>query len=162
MLHATCYMLAPEKDSLSVYTEAGCRLRPDRRVEIIFLEVISPWWSRSQNHRDIPFQTFPETQSGESGISPHHHAETVLGWRASFPFQIKKSERFRVENSKIGKRDGAAKETTKEPSPNLNVGNNLPVGKFSMQGFRGRNALHLGFLDVQGVSIFRTKQEIFT
>jgi len=33
----------------------------------------------------------------------------VLGWRASFPFP----------NSKIGKRDGAVKETTKEPSKNL-------------------------------------------
>ena len=30
-------------------------LRPVRRVGIFFLEAISPWWSRSQNHRDISF-----------------------------------------------------------------------------------------------------------
>ena len=33
----------------------GIGLRPVRRVGIFFLEAISPWWSRSQNHRDISF-----------------------------------------------------------------------------------------------------------
>ena len=33
----------------------GMGLRPVRRVGIFFLEAISPWWSRSQNHRDISF-----------------------------------------------------------------------------------------------------------
>ena len=50
------------------------------------------------------FQTCPETQSGESGMFPHHFAEMVLGWRASFPFpnsklvavrKFKKSEKGR-------------------------------------------------------------------
>ena len=79
-------------------------LWPVRRVGIFFLEAISPWWSRSQNHRIFLFQTFPGTQSGESGMFPHHFAEMVLGWRASFPFpnsklvavrKFKKSEKGR-------------------------------------------------------------------
>ena len=79
-------------------------LRPVRRVGIFFLEAISPWWSRSQNHRIFLFQTFPGTQSGESGMFPYHFVEMVLGWRASFPFpnsklvavrKFKKSEKGR-------------------------------------------------------------------
>ena len=34
-------------------------LRPIRRVGIFFLEAFSPWWSRSQNHRDISFPNMP-------------------------------------------------------------------------------------------------------
>ena len=34
-------------------------VRPVRRVGIFFLEAISPWWSRSQNHRDISFPNIP-------------------------------------------------------------------------------------------------------
>ena len=30
-------------------------VRPIRRVGIFFLEAFSPWWSRSQNHRNISF-----------------------------------------------------------------------------------------------------------
>ena len=79
-------------------------VRPVRRVGIFFLEAISPWWSRSQNHRIFLFQTFPGTQSGESGMFPYHFVEMVLGWRASFPFpnsklvavrKFKKSEKGR-------------------------------------------------------------------
>ena len=77
---------------------------PYGRVGIFFLEAISPWWSRSQNHRIFLFQTFPGTQSGESGMFPYHFVEMVLGWRASFPFpnsklvavrKFKKSEKGR-------------------------------------------------------------------
>ena len=100
-------LFSPERISFYRALFSGKRfsaVRPVRRVGIFFLEAISPWWSRSQNHRIFLFQTFPGTQSGESGMFPYHFVEMVLGWRASFPFpnsklvavrKFKKSEKGR-------------------------------------------------------------------
>ena len=79
------------------------------------------------------FQTFPETQSGESGMFPHHFHRWFCAGEHLFRSQKKTRSGSKIQ--KVGKRNGAAKETTKEPSPNSKRRKSLQSDSFSCKVF---------------------------
>ena len=153
----------PNGKSLRKGTKLKLNIRPVRRVGIFFLEAISPWWSRSQNHRIFLFQTFPETQSGESGMFPYHFVEMVLGWRASFPFP--NSKLVAVRKFKKSEKGRCHKRDHKRAVPKFKkvyLTKKLPGKNYPWCKVFRRKSLAEKTIRRASFSIFRTKQGIFT